>query len=140
MLLGNHFVPPVSTKQIQLDFSTLIGDAPGNQTWDTPYAPSGLYEVVIGNYQAKPSAFNHFSTVNFDAANIQNLCSMSTCSKVAFLPGFVRLTTKMTTNGGLDDIRAVETLIAVAIDTADKMVGQPVIPLYPWPVKYPPYG
>ncbi len=140
VFLGNHFTAPTSTKQIQLDFSQLIGDDPVNQTWDTPYTSSGLYEVVIGNYQEKPAAFNHFSTVNFDATKIKELCSKSTCTKVAFLPGFVRLTTKRTTNGGLDEIMAIETLIAVAINAANEIVGLPVIPLYPWPVKYPPYG
>lgn len=141
--VGNYFNFPEGTNPITLNFNLeIIDDPPNSKKWETPYSQSGSFDDVIKNYQEKPFKFNlnHFSTVNFKADKIVGLANMPNCSKIVFLPGYIYLTTRQPP-ASTDDLDvystiALETLVAVAVTGADKVIGDPVTAASGWPILY----
>ncbi len=150
MLLGNYFNTPTSDDELELDlnlFSTLTTDQTQDhtQSWGTPYKSKNKFDTLLKNYQKLPYQFNQFSTVTFGANAIAGLIAMPQSSKVAFLPGYLWLNTEKQNpedNGGLIEKSSmpVETLVAVAIDSQDNVVGGPISPIVFWPPLYRIFG
>jgi hypothetical protein len=150
VLVGSYFKIPTGTATIALNFGgyekpSIPNPPVGNtlimsQDWDTSYDHDGIFNDVIKEYQEKPFGSNHFSTITFKPDIILSLVNRLNCSKVAFLPGYVSLKTKKKKNnpGELPEISivAVETLLAVAVDDQDIIIGDPVAASSGWPLVY----
>lgn len=148
VLVGNHFEFPESANSFDMDFSNLKSDASHPGSWGTPSTisqPTGSFATQMGHFQKAPYEANLFLTVNFAKNDIGKLFALNP-KRIAFLPGFVYLTVSEELNSNSINLTIksntpIEVLIAFAIiDGSSVVVGTPIIPLAPWPYKWPPYS
>lgn len=146
VLIGTHYILPTSTASFTLNFANMKAhQTPAS--WTTIYNATGSFNDLVKRYNEKKRIVNYFSTVNFSAASLRLLLSTNTtANKVAFIPGFATMLTEITaTQAGtgrpsVTSMTNLETLIAVAVDSTDNVLGSPVIADFPWPVKWKPYS
>lgn len=146
VLIGTHHVLPKSTASFTLDFSGMKAHQ-NHAEWTTIYNSTGPFNDLVKRYNEKKRIVNFFSTVNFAAADIRLLIAGNPLAdKVAFIPGFATLKTEIkatqpgTGRPSVTSMTNLETLIAVAVDNTDNVLGSPVIADFPWPVKWKPYS
>lgn len=143
MLLGNYFETPSGNGQFELDLN-LFGQ-PEEGTWGVPYQTTDTFKNLIDNYHKQPYRCNNFSTVIFSRTQIANLMSPANCSKIAFVSGYIWINTEIQNSpnsGGLVEksSSSYETLLAIAVDANDEVIGGPVAPTIFWPPKYKTYS
>lgn len=149
VLIGTHYTKPTSTATFTFDFSSMKANIP-NPEWTTLYDETGPFDTLVNRYNRKTNReVNYFSTVNFSSNKIRKLIiDHPGLDKVAFIAGFATLVT-IDTVGPVDNIHRatvkrmtnLETLVAVAVDAADNVMGTDVVIAdFPWPIKWKPYG
>lgn len=150
VLVGTYFgFPVISNKNIDLKLTQMNGAEDDGQhnhiDWETQYASMGKFKEVISNYMTTPKHANHFSTVNFNKNKIIKVLT-DEVEKLAFISGYVTLIQRDIGHPDNDsDVGVItqtnlETLIAVAMDKNDNVVGDPIIPIAPWPVRWKQYS